>query len=183
MLLLLSGGVLLWVLRNFLPHRTNLSYFTFQTYTADHTNRAKDKQHKLRQLSPTEKYLFKCRNNVLIISNINEGKKMDHFVDALKYNVQVKVMKSSYSSFEKCTRTVFTIDSAIWRAEEGPPGSYYNDMEQRPPIPMKIRNLAYRSLSKAQREQHRKICPTGIAFSAIIQDVVLGNIIFLELIM
>lgn len=49
-----------------------------------------------------------------MISDINEGKKLDHFVDGLKYNVKVEVLKSSCSSLKECAGIALNIDSAIW---------------------------------------------------------------------
>lgn len=80
---------------------------------ADHTQRARDKLRKLRQISSVEKYLSEYRNIVLMISDINEGEKLDRFIDGLRYNVKVEVMKSRCHSFEEVARISLQVDNAI----------------------------------------------------------------------
>lgn len=76
-----------------------------------------------------------------MIVDINEGEKVDRFVDGLKFNVRVEVLKTNCTSFEECARIALNIDSAIWRARRGQVGSYSNSFENSGPTPMEIGNV------------------------------------------
>lgn len=80
---------------------------------ADHTRRARDKFRKIKQLGSVEKYLSEFRNVILMIGDINEAEKVDRFVDGLKFNVRVEVLKTNSNSFEECARIALNVDSAI----------------------------------------------------------------------
>lgn len=48
-----------------------------------------------------------------MVGNMNEGEKMDQFVNGLKFQVKVEVMKMNCESFEDCDRVALYFDSAI----------------------------------------------------------------------
>lgn len=125
---------------------------------ADHTQRAREKFKRLKQVSSVEKYLSEYRNFILMIGNTNEGEKLDRFIDGLKYQVKVEVLKANCESFEDCARVALNIDSAIWRAKRGPNGFYNNSQDYgNTPVPMEIGNVnAGPSKSHQEQQQQRK---------------------------
>lgn len=130
---------------------------------ADHARRARDKLRKIKQTGSVEKYLAEYRNIVLTINDMNDGEKMDRFVEGLKYSVKVEVLKSGCNSFEDCARIALNIDSAIWGAKRN---SFYvaSTPHRDGVVPMEIGNLNGAISSKAQREQRRKDLIKGACF-------------------
>lgn len=96
---------------------TTWEYFktaiTTEFIPANKTQRARDELCKLKQTSSVEKQLSEYWNIVLMIGNLYERKKLDGFVDGLKYLVKVEVMKMNCKSIEYCSRVVLNIDRAI----------------------------------------------------------------------
>lgn len=60
---------------------------------------------------------------ILGIPDISEGEKMDKFIQGLKYEVRLEVMKSYTDKFEEADQIALCAYSAIWRA----PDSARND--------------------------------------------------------
>lgn len=135
-----------------------------ESVPVDHTRRARDKLRNLKQTSSAEKYLSEYRNTVLMIGKINEGEKVDRFVDGLKYQAKVEVMKIDCEFFEDCARVALYIDSAIWRAKRGPAGFYPISEKQQQPTPMEIGNVYGGPDSRAHREQQKKDLNNGACF-------------------
>lgn len=131
---------------------------------ADHTPRARDKLRKLKQTTSVEHYLAEFRNIVLMIGDISEGEKIDRFVEGLKYNVKIEVMKSSVNSFEESARIALNIDSAIWRARRSTSGFHPHTPNVGGPTPMEIGNVNGAS-TRAHREQRKKDLDKGACFA------------------
>lgn len=133
---------------------------------ADHCRRARDKLRTLKQTSSVEHYLSEYRNTILMIGDMHEGEKVDRFVDGLKYNVRVEVLKTNCSSFEECARLALNVDSAIWRARRGNSGFHYtnNRVGDAGPTPMEIGNLNSGTTTRAHREQRKKDLENGACF-------------------
>lgn len=89
---------------------------------------------------------------------------MDRFVDGLKYNVRVEVLKTNCNSFEECARLALNVDSAIWRARRGISGFHYNNNNGNEPTPMEIGNINSGPSTRAQREQRKKDLEKGACF-------------------
>lgn len=86
----------------------------------DNAHRARDKLRRLKQKTLVEKFLYEFRNTILLIDSMSEGKKIDRFVDGLKFEVKVEVLKAGPGSFEESARIVLNVDGAIWRARKAP---------------------------------------------------------------
>lgn len=97
-------------------------------------------------------------------AGMSEGEKLDHFVDGLKYNVKIEVMKANCNFFEECSKIALNVDSVIWRAKKGLPDNPSFSSELSKPSPMEVENLARRVSSKAQREQRQKDLSKGACF-------------------
>lgn len=134
--------------------------------TSDHTRRARDKLRSLKQMNSVEKYLPEYRNLILMIGDMNEGEKVDRFVDGLKYNVRVEVLKSNCNSFEECARLALNVDSELWIARRGNPGFHFNNNNQSnaDPTPMEIGNINGDPPTRALREQRKKDMERGACF-------------------
>lgn len=105
---------------------------------ADHTRRAGDKLKQLKQIGSVERFVSEYRNLILMIGDMNDGEKVDRFVDGLKYNVRVEVLKTNCNSFEECARVALNIESAIWRARRGNSGNSFVTPIHSGPTPMEI---------------------------------------------
>lgn len=76
-----------------------------------------------------------------MVGYINEGEKMDRYVDVPKFHVTVEVVKSSCSSFEECDLIALDVDSAICEAKKSLGGFYGNMIsDKKGPTPMEISN-------------------------------------------
>lgn len=100
-----------------------------------------------------------------MIGEMHEGENIDRFVDGLKYNVRVEVLKSNCSTFEECARVALNVDSALWRARKGNPVNYSNNYSSEA-TPMEIGNISRTNppLTKAQKEQRKKDRDLGACF-------------------
>lgn len=99
-----------------------------------------------------------------MISDINYGKKVDRFVDGLKFNVKVEVLKTNCSSFEECARIALNIDSAIWRARRGPSAFQYGNHGKSESTPMEIGKMTSGPPIKARPEQRKIYMEKGACF-------------------
>lgn len=66
--------------------------------------RARDKLRRQKQTTSVSKYLSEFGNITLAISEVNEGKRVDWFVDGLKYRIRVGVPKTLVEFFEEAFR-------------------------------------------------------------------------------
>ena len=138
---------------------------TTEFIPADHTRRARDKLRKLKQVGSVDKYLSEFRNIVLMIADMHEGEKLDKFVEGLKYNVRVEVLKSGCNQFEECARMALNVDSAIWGARRTlEPFTPTRQNAGSTHTPMEIGNVNGSGSSQPQREQRRKDLMTGSCF-------------------
>lgn len=85
----------------------------------DHVKRSRDKLKRLRQLHLVSKYLSKFCNLILAIPGMSIGKKLDSFIEGMKYPVTAEVLKTHSDSFEECACIVLNVDSPIWGASSG----------------------------------------------------------------
>lgn len=129
---------------------------TSEFIPADHAQRARDKLRKRRQIGSVEKFLAEYRNIVLMIPEISGGEKLDRFVEGLKYDVIVEVLKSSRNSFEEAVHMALSIHSAIWRAKKGTGAFSPVSTHSKTPTPMEIGNINGRSGSSSERERRKK---------------------------
>lgn len=63
------------------------------------------------------------------------------FIDGIKYNDMVEVLKSTCDSFEECVCIALRIDSAISRANKGQHGGFQSSSTHGGPWPVKICNV------------------------------------------
>lgn len=61
----------------------------------DHVRRVRDTLQKLEQLTSCAKYISECRNVVLTIPDVAEGKTFDKYISGHKFEMRVEVMKST----------------------------------------------------------------------------------------
>lgn len=105
------------------------------------------------------------RNAVLMIGNMLEDEKLDRFVEGLKYQVKVEVLKMNCSTFDDCARVALNVDSALWRARKESFGLFSNHGNHNSgPNPMEIGNVSGRPLSPGQCEQRRTDLKNGACF-------------------
>lgn len=92
---------------------------------------------------------------MLTIGDMHESEKVGRFVDGLKYNLRVEILKANCNSFEEFARMALNVDSAIGRARKGNLGHYYiTSKSSDGPVLMEIGNNNSRQpLTKAQCEQ------------------------------
>lgn len=119
----------------------------------DHMMRARENLLRLRQLTSTPKYLEDFRNITLRISDMAESEMFDKFVDGLKRDVKIEVMKSTVGAFEHAAQVALRVDCALWsasridRARMGGPESR--------PVPMEIGNVQNNKYNTDQRKTDR----------------------------
>lgn len=142
---------------------------------SEHNRLGRDKLRKHKQTGSVEKYLAEYRNTILLIGDINEGEKLNRFVDGLKYNVKVEIMKTNYNSFEQCARMALNIDSAIWRARRIQAG-LFSGQERNNPTPMEIGNVTG-GAARAQREERKRYLSRGLVLNATTLDADPGNVL------
>lgn len=118
----------------------------------DHVRRARDRLRRLKQTSSVSKYIAEFRNCVLMINDVSAGERFDRFVQGLKKEVRLEVLKSQASEFEEATRIALRVDSALWsqndfRTSFGSTGKA-ND-------PMEIGNLQHTNQSSDAQRRRR----------------------------
>lgn len=127
----------------------------------DHSRRAREWIKRCKQTGSVYKYISAFRNVTLAVHNVREGEKFDRFVDGLKPNIRIEVMKSNVRTIEDASKIAMRIDSAIWHN--------YNDQSyqrsspaKQEATPMEIGNFEKASRKplnadeKKQREIDRK---------------------------
>ena len=107
----------------------------------DSGQRARDKLRKIFQKTSVSAYLSEFRNITLAIPGITEGEKVDRFVQGLKPQVRLEVMKAGSQTMESASRIALNVDSALFGA-----GMYFNQgyISQAGPTPMEIGNFEQR---------------------------------------
>lgn len=124
---------------------------------ADHTRRGGDKLTILRQMRSVEKYLVEYRSKILMIGEMYEGEKMDRFVEGIKCNVKIEVMKSGCDRFGDCARMALNVDIAIWGAKRTlAPFTLTRHSGESTSNSMEIENFNGSKFSKSNREQRRE---------------------------
>lgn len=108
---------------------------------SDHVRRARDRLRRLRQTHSVSKYLSLFRNVALTITDMNAGEKLDKFVDGLKQEIRIEVMKSSVSTFEEAAQVALRVDSAIYASGSSRIGAEATRQSSSYPTPMEIGNI------------------------------------------
>ena len=102
---------------------------------SDYVRRARDRLRRLKQTGSVSKYLSEFRNIILTLPGVTEGEKLDKFVQGLKHNVRLEVLKSTASTFEDASSIALRVDSALWTFKDTsgnlsvPSSSGYSPME------------------------------------------------------
>lgn len=116
---------------------------------SDHVRRARDKLRRLRQTASVSKYLSEFRNCILTISDISEGELLDRFIQGLKSEVKIEVLKTQAANFEDATKVALRVDSALWSSSHSR-SSFATSSSTHDP--MEIGNVQKRT-SEEQRRQ------------------------------
>lgn len=130
----------------------------------DHVRRARDRLRATKQKGSVSKYISEYRNVILAVPDISEGEKFERFVDGLKSNIRLEVMKSTVTTFEEAAKISLRIDSALWKENHKGGFSYYGTQyntagSSSSPTPMEIgnvRGMNRRPLTSEQRIQRKK---------------------------
>lgn len=72
---------------------------------------------------------------------MQEDEKMDRFIEGLKYDIKVEVLKFQVDNFDECAKVALNIDSVIWRAQKGGPSDRDSSVPYSRNDPMEIGNL------------------------------------------
>lgn len=81
----------------------------------------------------------------------------ERFIDGLKHEVRIEVLKSQFNSFDECARIALNVDNAIWKTSNSElSGARHYEKSQSGPSPMEIGNVHLGRITKAQREQLKK---------------------------
>lgn len=72
---------------------------------------------------------------------MHEGENVGHFIEGLKYSVQVEVWKSHADNFGECARMPLIADSAIWRAGKAARRGCSFRLPGQGPMPMRLGNV------------------------------------------
>lgn len=76
----------------------------------DHIRMARYRLRDCRQKGSAAKCISEYRNIILAVPDISEGEKFDRFVDGLKQNVRMEVLKSAVATFEGETKVALSVD-------------------------------------------------------------------------
>ena len=89
----------------------------------------------MKQTGSVSKYLSEFRNIVLTLPGETKGEKLDKFLQGLKNNVRLEVLKSTASTFGDSPSIALRVDSALWTFKDTsrnlsvPGSSGYSPME------------------------------------------------------
>lgn len=112
----------------------------------DSVQRSRDKLKRLIQKTSVSTYLSEFRNIVLTIPEINDGEKLDRFIQGLKPQVKIEVLKAGAKNLDEASRIALNVDSAIF-------GSRLNRFQasdlRQSPVPMEIGNTEQRRRDRA----------------------------------
>lgn len=130
----------------------------------DQIRRARDRLRNCRQKGSAAKYISEYINIILSVPDISEGEKFDRFVDGLKNNVRLEVLKSTVATFEDATKIALLVDSALWREYQSGQnfsygGQHGSAASSTNPTPMEIGNLQERGrrpLADKEKWQRQK---------------------------
>lgn len=167
----LSGNAAIWWFHLVSSATTPTTWESFKAalmnefIPRDHDRRARDKLRTLKQTTSVEKYLAEYRNITLMIGDMNDGEKVDRFVDGLKYQVRVEVLKTNCGTFEDCARVALNVDSALWRARRtNPVGNYaHSPATTSGPTPMEIGNVSSGKTTRRE-QQHVNVKRKGACY-------------------
>ena len=108
---------------------------------SDHLHQARDKLRKLKQITSVSRYLDEFRNIVLTIPNMSDGEQLDRFVNGLKMETKIEVLKSSATTLSEAAKTALRIDSVIWGARVHEKSNASGNENESNPDPMDIGNV------------------------------------------
>lgn len=127
---------------------------------ADYLRCGRDRLRKLKQTKSVSRYLAEFRNIILTLSDITEGEQLDKFVQGLKQEIRLEVLKSTASTFEEVSRIALRIDSAMWNSRDVKYGS--SSTTDNGVTPMEIGNLEkYKNLkpnSQRKKDMENNAC-------------------------
>ncbi len=84
---------------------------------ADYAQRARDKLRKLRQTGSVSCYLIEFGNVVFTIPGMNENEKFYKFIQRLKHEVKLEVLKRTAANFEETARISLRVGSVLWNSK------------------------------------------------------------------
>lgn len=118
---------------------------------ADHIRRACDRLRRLRQTASVSKYIAEFCNFILTINDMSEGELLDRFVQGLKQEIKLEVLKTQVSHFEDAAKIALRVDSALWsmnniKSSLGSTAITVND-------PMEIGNVQQRTTDGQRRQR------------------------------
>ena len=120
---------------------------------ADHVRRSREKFRRLKQTSSVSKYLSDFHNIVFTIPDVNEGERLDKFVDGLNHQIRLEVMKSTVNTFEDASKIALRVDSALNTFTKHP---ISGSSAAEGPTPMEIGNLEHRHDRRCGESQRTK---------------------------
>ena len=119
----------------------------------DYVRRTRDRLRRLKQKTSVSKYLSDFRNIILTLPEVTEGEQFDKFINGLKSEVRLEVLKSTASTIEEAAHIALRVDSAMWRFEnyEG----VTSKTRDNGPISMEIGNIqSQKSRTSTQRREN-----------------------------
>ena len=122
----------------------------------DHVRRAREKLRRLRQIGSVSKYLGDFRNLTLVISDMSGGEKMDRFVEGLKREIQVEVLKSTARDFEEAARIALRVDGVMWRSSNQNRANVSGTGQSDGPVPMELGNVETNDTQRKKGESQRQ---------------------------
>lgn len=157
----LKGSAAIWLFNRVSTASTSSSWIEFKSaiiqefVPAHHAESARDKLRKLKQTRTVGSFVSEFQNMILTIPGMHEDEKIDRFLEGLKYNIRVEVLKAQVNTFDECARVALNIYSALWRAKKQSCGSQSDHV----PSAMEIGNVLkaqHGKRSKCQRKQRQK---------------------------
>lgn len=79
---------------------------------ANYNKGAHDRLRRLKHIRFISKYLGDFENRLIAIPGISDSEMDDRFIDGLEHEVRIEVLKSQFSSFDKCPRIALNVDNA-----------------------------------------------------------------------
>lgn len=113
-----------------------------------------DKLRKLRQSSSVSTFLSEFRNLVLKIPDILQGENLDKYIEGLKYEVRVEVLKSNANTFEETASITSRVEGAIWTA--GRLSAFHGSGASLQPTPVEFGNINAGRSSRGDKAQRDK---------------------------
>lgn len=116
---------------------------------SDHIRRARDKLRRLKKTSSVSKYIGEFRNCILTIDDMSDGEKFDRFVQGLKQDVKLEVLKTQAICFEDATKIALRVDSALWSSSSSSRAPFVHNGTRNDP--MEIGNIQRRTDEQQRR--------------------------------